>query len=447
MHTTISTAAEAIRQGTDTPLSLLDACLNKIQQYEARVHAWVFVAEKEARSQAQRLTEELKRGQYRGPLHGIPIGVKDIFDVFDWPTAAGSRLWANSVARSDCTVVQRLRQAGAVFVGKTVTTQYASFDPPVTRNPWHLERTPGGSSSGSAAALACGMCLGALASQTGGSITRPGSYCGVAGVKPTYGRVSLAGIVPLAHSMDHPGPLANSVRDLALLLQVMAGPDALDPECAFVPVPDYLAHLDRPCQPPRLGIVRGLFEELADDETRTFMERARTQFEKAGAELVPVALPAAFAEVLPRHRVIMAVEAAQFHLERLRDHPEDYAPKIKSLLEEGINCPAPEYARCKEHQTRLTREILACFGEVDALLCPATRGPAPAADTTGDPAFNSPWSYTGLPAVSIPAGWSGDGLPLAVQVVGPPWQEAELLAAAQWCEQTVGLERRWPKTV
>ena len=174
----------------------------------------------------------------RGPLHGIPIGIKDIYDVFDWPTAAGSRLWKNSYARQDATAVRKLREAGAVFVGKTVTTQYASFDPPPTRNPWNVDHTPGGSSSGSAAAVATGMCFGALGSQTGGSITRPASFCGVCGLKPTYGRVSADGVVPLAASMDHVGPMARCVRDLALILQVIAGPDPLDPAAAESFVPD-----------------------------------------------------------------------------------------------------------------------------------------------------------------------------------------------------------------
>src|SRR6266478_5368146 len=230
--TMIHQAADEIRQGRLSPTELLDPCLAQIDRHEPRVRAWVFVDRESARAQCEQLTQELSRGQNRGPLHGIPLGIKDIYDVFDWPTAAGSRLWAQSIARRDATVVERLRQAGAVFIGKTVTTQYASFDPPPTRNPWHPGRTPGGSSSGSAAALACGMCLGALGSQTGGSITRPASYCGVAGCKPSYGRVSASGIVPLAPSMDHPGPIARSVRDLAILLQAIAGSDPLDPDCA-----------------------------------------------------------------------------------------------------------------------------------------------------------------------------------------------------------------------
>jgi Asp-tRNA(Asn)/Glu-tRNA(Gln) amidotransferase A subunit family amidase len=444
---TIQGAAADIQRGKLSCRELLEKCLANIDRYETQVKAWVFVDRDGARQEADRRDAELKGGQRRGPLHGIPIGVKDIFDVFDWPTAAGSKRWSQSVARRDATVVERLRRAGAVFVGKTVTTQYASFDPPPTRNPWHKDRTPGGSSSGSAAGLACGMMLGALGSQTGGSITRPASYCGVAGCKPTFGRVSCAGVMPLAPSLDHPGPMARCVTDLALMLQVLAGHDPLDPVCQERSVPDYLAGIRRGFAAgagPRLGWVRGFFDDRAEPQVRTMMAWASSLFQERGATLTEIGLPASFAEVIPRHRTVMAVEGAAYHASRLQRHPEDYLPKISSLLEEGLACPAPEYARCKDHQALLTREMRACFQDVDALLAPATTSPAPAADTTGDPAFQAPWSYTGLPTVSFPARWNPEGLPLCIQLVGRPWTEDQLFAAAAWCESVVALEKRVP---
>jgi aspartyl-tRNA(Asn)/glutamyl-tRNA(Gln) amidotransferase subunit A len=415
-----------------------------------------------ARAEAERLTEELQRGRWRGPLHGIPLGIKDIIDVFDWPTAAGSKLWAHSIARRDATVVQRLRDAGAVFLGKTVTTQYASFDPPPTRNPWNLERTPGGSSSGSAAALACGMCLGALGSQTGGSITRPASFCGVAGCKPTFGRVSADGVVPLAASMDHPGPMARCVRDLAILLQVIAGPDPRDPSCSSQPISDFLAQLTpfdhllaqvpRPFESPlsklwpapRLGRLHGLFDALAEPSALAMMDAVTDVLRQEGAAVADVVLPAAFGKVLAAHRTVMAVEAAAFHQPRLEKHPDDYEPNIRGLLEEGLDTPGPQYARCKDHQKQLAREMLTCFKAATILLTPATRGPAPDVGTTGDPAFNSPWSYIGYPTVTLPTGRFAEGLPLGLQLVGPPWREAELLAAAAWCEEALGVEKTEP---
>jgi aspartyl-tRNA(Asn)/glutamyl-tRNA(Gln) amidotransferase subunit A len=439
MRWTIHSAAAAIREGRLTPLELLDTCLEQIDRREDRVRAWVFVDWDRARRQAEQAAAELRAGRWRGPLHGIPLGIKDIFDVFDWPTAAGSKLWAQSIARHDATAVQRLRQAGAVFLGKTVTTAYASFDPPPTRNPWNLEHTPGGSSSGSAAAVACGMCLGALGSQTGGSITRPAAFCGVPGFKPTYGRVSVVGVVPLAPSMDHVGPMAGCVRDLAILLQAIAGPDCRDPECIERAVPDLTARLRGGVTPPRVGRVRGLFEDLADPAVRNMMEEVSARLRTQKAVITDVALPGSFAECLIRHQIVMAVESAAYHQERLQRHPEDYPPRIRSLIEEGLACSATEYARTKIHQKQLTHDMLGCFGDLDALLMPAAVGPAPKADTTGNPAFNSPWSYTGLPTVSMPAARSAEGLPLAIQVVGRPWSEADLLATAAWCEQVLGL--------
>jgi aspartyl-tRNA(Asn)/glutamyl-tRNA(Gln) amidotransferase subunit A len=441
---TIHSASAALRRGDLSPLELLDSCLEQIDRYEARIQAWVFVDREAARVQAEAASAELRKGRWRGYLHGVPIGIKDIVDVFDWPTAAGSRLWAQSIARQDAPVVQRLRQAGAIFLGKTVTTQYASFDPPPTRNPWNLERTPGGSSSGSAAAVACGMCLGALGTQTGGSITRPASYCGVAGCKPTYGRVSAAGVLPLAPSMDHVGSLAGSVHDLAILLQTIAGSGAQDPACHERAVPDYLAHLSQMPAAPRLGRLRAFFDDLTEPVMGRLLDQVVEQVRSHGALVSDLAPPAGFSEVLSCHRTVMAVEAAAYHGCRLRRHPEDYASKIRALLEEGLACPAPDYARCKEQQQRLSREMLACFDGIDALLTPATTGPAPDAATTGDPAFNSPWSFTGLPTVSLPAGRDDEGMPLAIQLVGRPWDEAGLLAAAGWCEKMVGFAKMPP---
>jgi Asp-tRNA(Asn)/Glu-tRNA(Gln) amidotransferase A subunit family amidase len=436
---TIHEAAEAIRGKRVTPLDLVEQCLDAIERWEKHVHAWVFVDADYARAEAKRLGDELEKGYSRGPLHGIPIGVKDIYDVFDWPTACGSKLWANSIARQDAPVVASLREAGAIFVGKTVTTQWASFDPPVTRNPWNLAHTPGGSSSGSAAAMATGMCLGALGSQTGGSITRPASYCGIAGCKPTYGLLPLEGIMPLSHSMDHPGPMARDVMDLALMLRAMS--------CGFSmePPPNYAECAGVASSRPKFGRIRQLFEEKADQSVREMMDEICHRFGQDGAEMKDVALPSGFSDVIRRHRVIMAVEAAQFHETRLRRHPEDYSPRITQLLEEGLSCPAPEYARAEEHKQRLTAAMWDVVHRDHVLLCPATTGPAPLADTTGDPAFNSPWSYTGLPTISIQTGYFVDGLPLAIQLVAGPNREDLLFSVAAWCEKRLSPSPLQPK--
>jgi Asp-tRNA(Asn)/Glu-tRNA(Gln) amidotransferase A subunit family amidase len=234
--------------------------------------------------------------------------------------------------------------------------------------------------------------------------------------------------MPLAPSMDHPGPMARTIMDLALMLRPMAEGSALDP------IPNFVERAAVPSSRPLFGRARQLFEELADDAVRDMMDEIANRFEDDGAEVVEVALPARFADIIQRHRIIMAVEAAQYHEARLRRHPEDYAPRIRELLEEGLACPAPEYARTKQHQQELTREMHYLFGDM-VLLTPATTGPAPLADTTGNPAFNSPWSYTGLPTLSLPSGYFVDGLPLAVQLVGSEYREANLFSVAAWCEK------------
>jgi aspartyl-tRNA(Asn)/glutamyl-tRNA(Gln) amidotransferase subunit A len=442
---TISDAAGFIRRGELTPSELLEQCLARIDRYEPKVRAWVFIDRERARQDAARLTDELKAGQNRGPLHGIPVGIKDIIDVFDVPTGCGSKLWANSYARRDATCVERLRQAGAVIIGKTVTTAYASFDPPVTRNPWNLDRTPGGSSSGSAAAVACGMCLGALASQTGGSITRPASYCGVCSIKPSYGRVSVDGVLPLAPSMDHVGVMANCVRDLAILFQVIAGPDP-DGRWPFngnAPVPECLAPIAHvPTELNDSVRLAGMFEDLAAPGLWSLFAD-RLQIGRSNYFVRETAVPPpGFAEVLAQHGLIMAVEAAQYHSARLAQHPDDYPPRIRGLIEEGLRASAVAYREARLHRDNLEWEINQMLSRGKFFLTPATTSLAPARDTTGNPAFNSPWSFTGQPTVSVPAGWSSDGLPFAVQLIGHSEREERLLTAAAWYERAFAFEPR-----
>lgn len=426
MHTTIHAAAAAIRRKEFTPVDLVHACFAAIDRREHEIQAWVFVDRDVALHMAEKATRELAGGLDRGPLHGIPIGIKDIYDVADWPTAAGSVRWKNAIARNDAPTIARLRQAGTVFLGKTVTTAFASFDPPPTRNPWDLSRTPGGSSSGSAAALATVMCLGAVGSQTGGSITRPASYCGVAGCKPTYGLLPLDGIVPLAPSMDHPGPMATCVADLRILLQAMAGPN-LRPASSV----GQAASL-----PVRIARVSSIFTRRAEPAVLDSFSQTIARLQSHGVEIFDLALPALFEDVIERHMVVMSVEAAAWHRERFARHPDDYPPRIRSLIETGLSTSAADYAAAKQHQMKLSEEMDALLKTGDAafLITPATTDPAPPADTTGSPAFNSPWSYTGLPTVSIPTGQRIDGLPLAIQLVGPRHLDADLLEVAEVCE-------------
>jgi aspartyl-tRNA(Asn)/glutamyl-tRNA(Gln) amidotransferase subunit A len=419
---TIQEAAAAMRARTLTPLDLFNQCLARIDRYEASVQAWVVVDRDGAREQAKRLTDELNRGQVRGPLHGIPVGIKDIIDVCDLPTGCGSRLWTDSVARQDAACVKRLRAAGAVIVGKTVTTACAYLDPAVTRNPWDPTRTPGGSSSGSAAAVACGMCVAALGTQTGGSVTRPAAFCGVASCKPTWGAVSVDGVLPLAASLDHVGVMARCVDDLKEVYRVI-GNDRGDAGPA------------RSGNSIRLGRLRGPFEERADRD----LWRQLSAIGGPAIEVVEVPLPPRFAEIWLSHRALMAVEAAGVHGERLRRCPDDYPPRIRELVEDGLrlgpSAGETELARRED----LRRQVTPMIESFDALLTPAATGPAPGRETTGDPIFNAPWSYLGWPTVSFPIGMSGENnLPLAVQLVSRPGNEEELFSVAAACEARFG---------
>ncbi len=421
---TISGVVDALRAQRRSCVEVLDACLARIEEWEPRAHAWVVVDRDCARNQATALDEALADGRDLGPLHGIPVGIKDIVDVRGLPTAAGTRRrGAGRVAPDDAPIVARLRAAGAVIVGKTVTTPYAWIDPPPTRNPWNLDRTPGGSSSGSAAAVACGMVLGAIGSQTGGSITRPASFCGVSGLKPTFGRLPSQGIVPLAPSLDHPGPIAATVPDLARMWHALAVPDPRD----------------RPARPDgsplRLGLPRGFFDDRVEPAMRAALAGTVERLRAAGIEVAEVDLPAGFAGEVPgHHRAILAAQAAAFHVARLAADPDDYPPRIRELIAEGRAIREDAYVRSRRHQETTKRAILGSFDGVDALITPAALGPAPDPSTTGDPLLNSPWSYTGLPTVSFPVGLAPDGLPLAVQLVGRPFGESDLLRLGARCE-------------
>lgn len=422
-RSTITEAIDDLRAGRRSCVDLLKDCLERIDAREEDLRAWVVLDRAGALEQARQRDAELAEGRWRGPLQGIPIGVKDNINVAGLPCAGGSLLWADQIAESDAPIVARLRSAGAVILGKTVTTPYAWSDPPATKNPWNLERTPGGSSSGSAAALASGMCLGALGTQTGGSIIRPSSFCGLSGLKPTFGRLETEGIIPLSQSLDHAGPIARNIADLALMWQ------ALRPED-----PPALAS-DRP---PRLGRLSGAFQERAEPSALEALERALATFRDAGATVQEPTLPEGFENVWLQHRVIVASEAAFNHEARADLCPEDYPERISALIDEGRSYRAPSYLYARDFQRRLKSTILDCFQASDVLVTPSTIGPAPDPSTTGDPLFNAPWSLTGLPTVCFPIGLSTEGLPLGLQLIGKPGDEVRLLGIALWCERLLG---------
>lgn len=441
---TLSAAAEQIRTGRVSPVELVRACLERIDRLDSHLQAWVTLDRDGALAAAQRHEAEIQRGVYRGPLHGIPVGLKDIFSTAGLRTTMGSPIYADFVPDHDATAVQRLKEAGAVILGKCQTTEFAALAPSSTRNPWNLEHTPGGSSSGSAAAVAAAMCYGALGSQTYGSTIRPAAYCGCVGLKPTYGRASTCGMFALAWSLDHVGIFARTVTDVAHLLQVLAGDDPHDPACVPLPVPDYVKGLEA-LQAPQLGLVREFFWEKADEETRKHTEEVVARLARAGARVAEVRLPASFAGVPAAHFAMLYAESAASHREIYAQHKARYSPQMQELIEKGLKLSGIDYVVLRRHQQRFRHDFDALCRTVDALLTPATPAPAPRGfATTGDPAFNGPASFSGLPSLGLPSGLSADGLPLGIQLISAAFAEERLLAVGKWCEAVLDFRQTPP---
>lgn len=435
---TATDAAERIRKGALTPLALVEALLARIEALDGDLGAWVAVDRRGALEAARHLTAEARAGRWRGVLHGVPVGLKDIYHVAGMTTTAGAGPFAHERPTEDAASVARLRAAGAILLGKTATTEFAYLDPAATRNPWNPEHTPGGSSSGSAAAVAARMVPLALGSQTVGSILRPAAYCGVVGLKPTHGRVSCRGVVPLAWSLDHVGVFCRSVADAALALQVLAGHDAGDPLSAREPVPDFVAALSGAGKPPRLGLPRRFFLERASPEVAAHLEAVARRLARAGAGVDEVKLPPSFEGIHDAGTRVMEVEAAAFHAERFAAHAALYRPKIRALIEAGQKVSGVRYVTAQRHRSRFREEMAPAFERFDALLMPVAGAPAPRGlASTGDPTFCAPWSFSGLPAIALPSGLAASGLPLAVQLVAGAFEEGRLLAVARWCEEAL----------
>jgi Asp-tRNA(Asn)/Glu-tRNA(Gln) amidotransferase A subunit family amidase len=436
-------AASAIYGGNISPRQLVDKCLAQIDKYEDRLHAWIVVDIENARRTADMMSREIQAGKYLGPLHGIPIGIKDIFDVEGMPTRAGSPLRENiSPANKDSPLVAALRKAGAIILGKTVTVEFACFDPSPTLNPWdiQLQHTPGGSSSGSAVALAMGMCFGALGTQTGGSLVRPASYCGIATFKPTFGCLSREGLVPVSYHLDHPGPMARNVRDLRILSQCL-----VDETCIEFSLPLLESHEYIVSRPPHLGVLEKFFLDEAHSAVREVVEATIVKLKNAGAEIIPIQSSLDFSEVAAMHRRIMAVEAAEYHREQFVAHRDLYGPKIASLLDEGLTIPGVDYVSALVWQRAYRRRVNELFADCDAILTPSTDTTAPPTlVTTGTPKFQAPWSCAGVPAVSIPCGLATDKMPVGLQLVGQQNQDETLLSVAEWCERIIGFNETPP---
>ena len=417
---TILETSNALREGRTTCRALVETCIHAYEKHEPTVKAWVTFDREGAMKQAEDLDREIAEARMRGPLHGIPIGVKDIVDVKGLRTEAGVRHWSNGPVEADAEIVSRLRKAGAVILGKTVTTPYAWVDPGQTRNPWNTARTPGGSSSGSAAAVAAGMAMAAIGTQTGGSIIRPASFCGVVGWKPSKtARSSRAGIVPFSETLDTPGFLTGRLEDIGPLQDATGSP--------IGPI------TDRP-YPPRLGRLRGFFDDRAEPEMRLALEQAVEAWKAAGAWVEEVELPMFFTEVHAAHRAVMAFELAVAHSARFAAMPHDYPAQVTKLLREGLAIAETTYRQALELGEAVGRFLRP---DLDAWITPAALGEAPGLETTGEPYFNSPWTFGGQPVLTFPMAVSADGMPLGVQFIGVEGAEADMISAALWCSRRI----------
>jgi len=441
-HLTLAQAATRIRSGDLSPVDLVEGLLEHLHKLEPSLQAWVTVDHDGVREAARHAESALREDRALGPLHGIPVGVKDIFYTAGLQTTACSKLFANFVPRYDATAVARLRRAGAIILGKTVTTELAARVPPPTRNPWDPACTPGATSSGSAVAVAARRCPAALGTQTGGSVVRPAAYNGVVGLVPTYGRISCYGVIPVAWTIDTVGFMTRAVEDAALLLQVLAGHDANDPASCDQPVPDYVKDMqDGATRPPHVGLVREPFFRLATPEVQEHTEQVVETLRRAGAAVEDVNLQEGFAVVRAAQTVVMRTEAAAYHQETLQSHPEAYSPMVRNTLERGLLISGVEYLQAQRHRRRFRRQLDVLLPRYDALLTPATPSTAPRdLANTGDPIFQAPWTLAGVPTMSLPTGLSREEMPLALQLVGTAFGESRLLAVARWCERVVGIE-------
>ena len=429
-------AARALRDGAISSEQLVQACLARIREAEPQVQAWQFLDPDHALAQARALDERRREGAALGPLHGVPVGIKDIIDTADMPTEDGTPLHAGRMPLADATVVGMLRQAGAVILGKTVTTECAYYHPGKTRNPHNPEHTPGGSSSGSAAAVAAGMVPLALGSQTNGSVIRPAAFCGVYGFKPSHGLVPRGGILRLSRALDHVGLFARSCEDIALLAEQLSGYDERDPDTRPRARPPFVASVaEAPPLEPHLGFIGGPTWERATPETREAFEELRAEL---GERVTELALPEPAHEALAWHGTIMAADmAASFDLEWQRGRDKLSRP-LHELLERGRAVPALEYQKALARIPLLNEAFAPLFERVDAILTPAAPGTAPQGlASTGDPSFCTLWTLCGMPALSLPLMKGANGLPLGVQLVAARGMDARLLRTARWLVERV----------
>ena len=454
---TLSEASGLVRARKIASVELTNACLARITRLNPRLNAFITVTADRAIADARAADLDIANGRWRGPLHGIPVGLKDLFDTAGVRTTAGSAIFADRVPSEDAEVVRRLKAAGAVIVGKLNMHEFAYGDTSAqshfgpVRNPWNLDRVAGGSSGGSAAAVAAGMCYGALGSDTGGSIREPSAYCGIVGLKPTYGLVSTRGVVPLSWSLDHVGPMCRRVTDAALMLQPIAGYDPLDINSINAPPANYLKGMQQKVSSLRIGIPRAVFYDSLDSEIQQAVTEALRVLRGLTASTRDVELPAY--KTLP----VVGAEAYTYHAPYFTKTPQLYQPMTRRRLEGGATVSATAYIEGRRELARLRRAVNDVFSTVDVLVTPTTPVlPPTVEEAVADPGTpppggvapslrnTQPFDIYGLPSISIPCGFTRTGLPIGLEISGPRLGESVVLALAHAYENATEWHNRVP---
>ena len=452
VHISIAEASDLLRQKQISPVDLTTSCLARIDELNPKLNAFITVMHESALAQAHEAEAEIHEGNWRGPLHGIPIGLKDLIDTAGVKTTCGSALFADRVPTEDAEIVRRLKSAGAVLIGKqnmqefawggTSTSSYFG----AVHNPWDIDRIAGGSSGGSAAAVAAGMCFGAIGTDTGGSVRQPAAFCGIVGLKPTYGRVSTRGVFPLSLSLDHVGPLCRDVVDTAIMLEAIAGYDKLDPTSVDVPIDSYTNALELKTK-PRIGIVRRPFFDELDPEIENAMNEALKQFSDLCSDILEVDLPSTPAAV-------QAPEVYALHAKAFSESPHLFGRWMRARLEQAAAVDTVAYVEARQELDRVRRFAGDVFSRVDLLVTPASRVPpitiSEAMNMSPEPAgelwlWNTrPFNAYGFPTISISCGFTQAGLPIGLQISGPNFSEGSLLSFAHAFEQATPAHRRPP---
>ncbi len=449
-------AADLIRCGELSPLDLARACLERIERLDGKLNSFITVTAESALQRARQAEEAVRRGEALGPLHGVPLALKDLYETQGVRTTAGSTFSADYVPEANAAVVDKLEAAGALFLGKLNMHEIAlgltNVNPHygACHNPWALDRVTGGSSGGSGAALAAGLCFGSLGSDTGGSIRVPSALCGVVGLKPTYGRVSLRGVIPLSWNLDHAGPMARRVQDVALLLQVIAGYDPQDPVSIDRPVDDYVGQLQDGVRGWRVALADDEYFNDIDGEILQAVRQAAQVFEQLGAQVEAVPFPGVRRAAKASGQMVVS-DAAAFHRERLARRPGGFGEDVLMRLYMGVAYTSTEYVLARRTQVAVRRQFEQFFEGYDVLLTPTTAVPAPLIGSTNGieqakllTRFTSPFNLTGLPAISLPCGFTEIGLPIGLQIISRPWAEASVLQAAYAYEAATDWHRRSP---